>query len=128
MFQKYTDIASFNTIFLSVKIFDFLNKSKQMRLLSNTLYRAREDTLYFIVIFITLMLGFVGLSYLSFGSSLAGYSTIPNAILSCFEMALGYFNYEDLSNVTPVMAAIFFFPFNILFIFILINIFIAIIN
>jgi Polycystin cation channel len=46
----------------------------------------------------------------------------------CFQITIGEFNYEDLYRVNPTMAVIFFFPFNVLFIFILTNIFLAIIN
>jgi Polycystin cation channel len=65
--SNHANIVAFNTIFLCAKVFDFFNKSKQMSMLSNTLYRAREDTLFFIIIFLVLMLGFVGMGYVSFG-------------------------------------------------------------
>lgn len=51
-----------------------------MQLLSTTIYRAREDTLYFILIFVVLIFGFVGMSYLSFGAHLDGYSTLKSAL------------------------------------------------
>lgn len=99
-----------------------------MSLLLNTLYRAREDTFYFIVIFVVLMLGFVGMSYLTFGSHIDGFDTVGGAFRMCFQTTIGEFDYQSLAKVNEPMAAIFFFPFNILFIFILLNIFLAIIN
>jgi hypothetical protein len=126
--STYANIVAFNTIFLCVKVFDFFNKSKQMSMLSNTLYRAREDTFFFIIIFVVLMLGFVGMAFVSFGTHLEGFDTVGGAIRMCFQITIGEFNYEDLSRVNPTMAVIYFFPFNVLFIFILSNIFLAIIN
>ena len=79
-FILHTDIVSINTIFISVKIFDYINKSKNMKLLSMTIYRAREDTMYFILIFVVLIFGFVGMSYLSFGAHIEGYSTLSGAL------------------------------------------------
>mmetsp|Transcript_32546 Transcript_32546/g.31786 ORF Transcript_32546/g.31786 Transcript_32546/m.31786 type:complete len:112 (-) Transcript_32546:321-656(-) len=105
-----------------------MNKSKHMKMLSNTLYMAKEDTLYFLIIFTIFLFGFVGMSFTSFGSYLSGYNTIGSAIRSCFEITIGAFDYNSLYEANPPMAVIFFFPFNILFVFILTNIFLAIIN
>lgn len=126
--MTYTNIVAINTIFLSVKVFDYMNKSKHMNMLSNTLYSSREDTFYFLIIFTLFLFGFVGMSFLSFGQYLEDYNSIGNAIRKCFEITIGDFSYEDLKGVNSVMAVIFFFPFNILFVFILTNIFLAIIN
>lgn len=126
--SHHTDLVAINTVFLSVKIFDYLNKSPAIQLLSSTLYRAREDTLYFILIFIVLILGFVGLSYLSFGAHLQGFSTLLSSLRMNFQTTLGEFDFGSMYDVDPVMAVLYFFPFNILFVFILTNIFLAIIN
>lgn len=126
--MNYTNIVAINTIFLSVKVFDYMNKSKHMKMLSNTLYSSREDTLYFLIIFTIFLFGFVGMSYISFGSQLNGYNTVGNAIRSCFEITIGNFDYGSLEGANAPMAVVFFFPFSVLFIFILTNIFLAIIN
>ena len=70
LLASYTNIVSVNAIFISVKFFDYMNRSKGMSLLANTLFQAREDILYFILIFVVLMFGFVGMSYISFGAKL----------------------------------------------------------
>lgn len=128
LIKNYTYVAVINTIFLSIKLFDYLNKSKYMNMLSKTLYSSREDTFFFLVIFVILIFGFVFLSYISFGWIIEDYSSIGSAVRSCFSITIGDFDYDDLSNANGGMAAIFFFPFNILFVFILTNIFLAIIN
>jgi hypothetical protein len=91
--MNYTNVVAINTIFLSVKVFDYMNKSKHMKMLSNTLYKAKEDTMYFLIIFTIFLFGFVGMSYISFGSSINGYNTIGSAIRSCFEITIGSFDY-----------------------------------
>lgn len=68
------------------------------------------------------------MSYISFGSHLESYNSIGNAVRKCFEITIGDFDYESLEKTDAFMAVIFFFPFNILFVFILTNIFLAIIN
>lgn len=93
LLMNYTNVVAINTIFLSVKVFDYMNKSKHMNLLSNTLYQAREDTLYFLIIFSIFLLGFVGMAFISFGSHISDFNSIGNAIRKCFEITIGDFNY-----------------------------------
>lgn len=126
--MNYTNVVAVNTIFLSVKVFDYMNKSKHMRMLSNTLYSAKEDTFYFLIIFSIFLLGFVGMAFISFGANLEDFNSIGNAVRKCFEITIGDFDYQALEETNEPMAVIFFFPFNILFVFILTNIFLAIIN
>lgn len=79
---------------LAAKVFDFLNKSKQMMSLSTMLYQSRKAAFHFLLLFATLLLGFTGLCYLSFGSYLPGYSTFSSALATCFQTILGHFDYE----------------------------------
>jgi len=125
---NYTNVVAVNTIFLSVKVFDYMNKSKHMKMLSNTLYKAKEDTFYFLIIFSIFLFGFVGMAFISFGAQLSDFNSVGNAVRKCFEITIGDFNYEAMEGANQPMAILFFFPFNILFVFILTNIFLAIIN
>lgn len=128
LMMNYTNVVAINTIFLSVKVFDYMNKSKHMNMLSNTLYSSKEDTFYFLIIFTIFLFGFVGMAYISFGSYLEDYNSLGNAVRKCFEITIGDFDYDSIEEVNAPMAVIFFFPFNVLFVFILTNIFLAIIN
>lgn len=94
--SNMTTMVSINMIFLSVKIFDYFNKSKQMSMISNTLYRAREDTLYFILIFVILMLGFVGMGFIYFGRQLPAYNSVSAAFMTCFQITIGVFDYNSI--------------------------------
>lgn len=126
--MNYINVVAVNTIFLCVKVFDYMNKSKHMNMLSNTLYTAKDDIFYFLIIFAIFLFGFVGMAYLSFGAYISDFSTFGNSIRKCFEITIGDFDYESMSGANAPMAVLFFFPFNILFVFILTNIFLAILN
>jgi hypothetical protein len=128
LMMNYTNVVAVNTIFLSVKVFDYMNKSKHMKMLSSTLYSAKEDTFYFLIIFSIFLFGFVGMAFISFGANLEDFNSIGNSVRKCFEITIGDFDYQALEETNEPMAVIFFFPFNILFVFILTNIFLAIIN
>ena len=67
-------------MFISLRVFDYINKSKNVKIISNTLVGAREDTMYFILIFLVLIVGFVGMSYLSYGTQIGGYDTLKSSL------------------------------------------------
>lgn len=76
----HTNIAAINTVFISLRVFDFINKTKNVKIISNTLVGAREYITYFIMIFLVLIFGFVGMSYLSFGTQFGGYDTLKSSL------------------------------------------------
>jgi len=80
LMKIHTNIAAINTVFISLRVFDFINKTKSVKILSNTLVGAREYIMYFIIIFLVLICGFVGMSYLSFGSRFGGYDTLKSSL------------------------------------------------
>ncbi len=80
LIQIHTNIAAINTVFISLRVFDYINKSKNVKIIANTLSGAREDTMYFILIFLVLICGFVGMSYLSYGTQYGGYDTLKSSL------------------------------------------------
>jgi hypothetical protein len=80
LMQIHTNVVAINSIFISVRVFDYINKSRNVKIISNTMYGAREDTMYFIIIFLVLICGFVGMSYLSFGQHYEGYDTLKSSL------------------------------------------------
>ena len=126
--QIYTTLAAINTFFITLRVFDFINKRKNLKIISNTLLNAREDLIYFIIIFLTFFFGFVGMSYLSFGTQLRGYDTLISSFKTNFLLNIGEFDFNMLYRVNPIMNYFYFYLFNFVFVFILTNIFKAIIN
>lgn len=84
LLMNYTNVVALNTIFLSVKVFDYMNKSSHMNMLSNTLYSSKEDTFYFLIIFTIFLFGFVGMAFILFGANSNEYNTIANSVTTCF--------------------------------------------
>ena len=126
--SNYTNFCAIKTIFVSIRLLEFMKKSKHMNILTTTLYNAREDTYYFLLILACMLTGFVGMANVSFGYFLREYSTFGDAFRKCFEIIIGDFSFEDLSRADSVMAILFFYPFIVLFVFILTNIFLAILD
>ena len=124
----YNNFCGINTIFLSIRVLEYMQRSKHMNLLTTTLNNAQEDISYYILVLACLLFGFVGMANLCFGYILPGYSSFGLSLLKCFQMIIGDFDYGELETADVYMAPLFFFPFNILFVFILLNIFLAILD
>merc|ERR1719326_1783133 len=71
---------------------------------------------------------FVAMAYLSFGMQVGEFSELIPCMKKCFIMVIGNFDFEELNAVDYWMSRAFFFPFMILFYFVLMNIFLAIID
>ena len=65
---------------------------------------------------------------LIFGHLLADFHNIPASLSALTRFFLGDFNYEELSIARPRLAPIFFWMYNVVVIFVVINMFIAIIT
>lgn len=99
-----------------------------MRAIDRTLYNGAVDTIWFVVVSVIILLAFVMMGHQAFGAHLANFQTIGIGARNCFEMFLGNFNYSVLVSADPIIAPIFFFGYMIIFKFVLVNMFIAIIS
>ena len=76
---------------------------------------------------VTLLLGFVVMAYVIFGTRLEHFRALNIAFMKLFVMMLGSINYYELEEASPTVAPIFFFSYMILFFFIILNMFLAIV-
>lgn len=74
------------------------------------------------------IVGFAMMGNLLFGPELWGYHDVSSAVSSTLRMALGELDYVPLANVNRSLAPVFTLLFVVLVFFVLINIFLAIIN
>ena len=65
---------------------------------------------------------------MAFGLHVEGYSTIATSLLSLFQLVMGIFDYDELYRANRVLAPLLFVVFTVLVVFVLMNIFLAIIN
>ena len=89
---------------------------------------AYQDLLYFIMLFVTILVGFTGLAYSGLGRSVERYSSPILAFMSVFEMILGEFHWDDVSQGDNILGPIFTLTFMLMFMYVYGNIFIAILE
>ncbi|XP_029996146.1 polycystin-2 isoform X2 [Sphaeramia orbicularis] len=126
--------VQFNTVaavivFLSwVKLFKFINFNKTMSQLSSTMSRCAKDLVGFAIMFFIIFLAYAQLAYLVFGTQVNDFSTFQASIFTQFRIILGDFEFSEIEEANPVLGPIYFTTFVFFIFFILMNMFLAIIN
>eukprot|EP00004_Rigifila_ramosa_P010768 TRINITY_DN2279_c0_g1_i3.p1 TRINITY_DN2279_c0_g1~~TRINITY_DN2279_c0_g1_i3.p1 ORF type:complete len:932 (+),score=233.54 TRINITY_DN2279_c0_g1_i3:5-2800(+) len=128
LFTHMNNVTSLCVVLSFVKIFKFLRLNTRMSLLWRTLTKAAPDLFSFLFITCIVFIGFVLMAYIVFGPRVRGFHSIVASVSSCARMMLGDFDYQALSEAAPQMGPIFFTSFIITFMFVLLNMFIAIIQ
>eukprot|EP00743_Colponemidia_sp_Colp-15_P007414 GILK01008010.1.p1 GENE.GILK01008010.1~~GILK01008010.1.p1 ORF type:complete len:720 (+),score=110.35 GILK01008010.1:59-2161(+) len=124
-YEQY--IAAVAVMFAFLRVFKFLQMNVKLAILFYTVQQASHELINFTVLFTILFTGFALFSYLVFGVQLASFRKVQNSISTLLQMILGNFDYTEMQQTSPTFAPIFFTLFMVLFAFILINIFLAII-
>ena len=123
-------MVTFSVLFVTLKLFEYFNKSKSMRSLIEVLTSIKEELINFLLIFFCILGGFVFMAHLSFGSQVQEFSTLPVSIMNTFEITLpNNFDFVFLDQTkqhASMMSQIFFIPLTVMFLFIFANIFLAI--
>lgn len=83
------------------------------------------EIIYFLIFYVILTFGFVAVAHLQFGPLIKEYHTFGNAIVECFSIILGDFDYLALEDAGGTL---FFYLYNLIFVFILANMLLAIMN
>ena len=122
LFDAYKIILSLASIWIS------FNLLSHAFMLNHCLADSKLEIIYFLIFYILLILGFVSVAYLTFGPYLKEYKTFGDSLVEWFSIILGDFNYLDLEKVNSAMAVLFFYPYNLIFVFILANMLLAIMN
>jgi hypothetical protein len=126
--KYYLDLSSVCLLLMFFRLLKYMQMSKSLSFLQNTIGAAVVDLYYYIIMLVSLLFGFVFLAYIAFGPHSANFSTISKSLITCFEMLIGEFDYAEMHNANPELAPFFFVLYLVLFVFIILNIFIAILK
>jgi len=125
---KELNISAFNFFLVYFKIFKFLGSVPRMNSILKTCSNAAFDLWLFSVMAVIVLTGFAAAFYTCFGSSVGQYKTIGSALSGLLLTSLGDINYSDLVDANGVMAPILFYSYILMVFFILLNMFLAILN
>merc|ERR1719510_1518469 len=117
------DVAGFAVMF-----FKYISFNKTMTQLASTLARCAGDVAGFGVMFFTVFFAFAQLGYLLFGTQVEDFSHFDDAIFTLLRTILGDFNFHEIESAHRVLGPIFFLSYVFFVFFVLLNMFLAIIN
>eukprot|EP00753_Platysulcus_tardus_P017030 PLAT621.2.p1 GENE.PLAT621.2~~PLAT621.2.p1 ORF type:complete len:234 (+),score=105.80 PLAT621.2:87-704(+) len=116
------------TILLFFKLFKYFKLARRMNILVLTLTTAGSMLLYAMGVFLIFLYAFVVMAFQIFGAELFEFNSMVRAQKSLLLMMLGQFNYDDMALVSPTWAPLFFTLFTVIMYFVMVNLFLAIVN
>ncbi|MEQ2236306.1 Polycystic kidney disease 2-like 1 protein [Ilyodon furcidens] len=125
---QYNNMNAVNLFFAWIKIFKYISFNKTMTQLSTTLGRCAKDILGFAIMFFIVFFAYAQLGYLLFGTEVESFSTFVKCIFTQFRIILGDFDYDAIDRANRVLGPIYFVSYVFFVFFVLLNMFLAIIN
>ena len=125
---NFNNVMAIMVFFAWIKIFKYISFNKTMTQLSSTLSRCAKDLAGFAVMFFIVFLAFAQLGYLIFGTQVETFSTFSDSLFTLFRIILGDFDFVSLEQANRVLGPMFFILYVFFVFFVLINMFLAIIN
>ncbi|XP_065672469.1 polycystin-1-like protein 2 isoform X9 [Hydra vulgaris] len=124
----YTYIVSLLVFFVTLKFIKLLRFNRRVSLLSSTLSVAFFPLSMLGITFVVALCAIISFCTIVFGVLLEGYQTYLGTISSVISLFLGKFSFYTFVKASPVLGPLFFLGFNIFMIWILMNMFISILN
>ncbi|XP_075400146.1 polycystin-2 [Tenrec ecaudatus] len=125
---QFNNVAAVTVFFVWIKLFKFINFNRTMNQLSTTMSRCAKDLFGLAIMFFIIFLAYAQLAYLVFGTQVDDFSTFQACIFTQFRIILGDINFAEIEEANRVLGPIYFTTFVFFMFFILLNMFLAIIN
>lgn len=111
-----------------MKVFKYLSFNRTLLQLSTTLSKCAGDLLAFGLMFLIVFVAYAQLGYVLFGTENADFRTYGDALLTLLRTVLGDFDYVAIEKANRVLGPIYFVSYIFFVFFVLLNMFLAIIN
>merc|ERR1719273_1972818 len=138
VFTDFSELAGWSKVFQNcagvsiflglIKIFKYISFNKTMAILSGTLTESLPDLGAVTRMIFIQFFSFAQFAYLIFGTHMEQYSTLTSCIYTQFRMVLGDFDFPAMRRAHEFLGPVYFFVFIFLVFFILMNMFMAILN
>jgi polycystin 2 len=122
------DFLGLFTFFVWIRILKFFNFNKTMLQFGRTLQKCAKDVAGFGLMFIIVFVAYAQLGLVLFGSELHDFRTFFNSVFTLLRTILGDFDYLAIEETNRVLGPIYFISYVFIVFFVLLNMFLAIIN
>ncbi|XP_057314432.1 polycystin-2-like isoform X2 [Hydractinia symbiolongicarpus] len=126
--EQFNDFVAVAVFFAWIKVFKYISFNKTMTQLQSTLARCAKDIAGFAVMFFIIFLAYAQWGYLIFGTQVKDFSTYLDSVFTLFRIILGDFDFHAIEDANRILGPIFFITYVFFVFFVLINMFLAIIN
>ncbi|XP_065653763.1 uncharacterized protein LOC136080701 isoform X2 [Hydra vulgaris] len=126
--MMYVCIVSLIAFFVNLKFIKLLQFNHHVSMISYTLKAAWYPLSMFGIVFSIILCSFVTFSNIAFGALMGEYKTYFESIVSTVSLLLGKFSFNQYKRANIVLGPIFFFSFNVIIIWIIMNMFLSILN
>ena len=122
------NILAANAFLLWFKVFKYTSFEPRMSMIARVCSRAFRPLLLYILMFSFVLFGFAQAGSLAFGADVAGFDTLGLSIYTILLATLGQLDFEALRHSNRVFGPLFYFVFVLLVYFVLLAMFLAIID
>ncbi|CAD5112526.1 DgyrCDS1737 [Dimorphilus gyrociliatus] len=117
------------TVFLAtLKFIRLLRFNKRMSMLAATLKVGAKPLSQFAMLFLVVFFAYAQFFFLIYSQLMQTFATVIKSAETCLQMLLGRFNFNAMQEASPLLGPVFFFFYVITVAYILINMFLVILN
>mmetsp|Transcript_5397 Transcript_5397/g.13058 ORF Transcript_5397/g.13058 Transcript_5397/m.13058 type:complete len:766 (+) Transcript_5397:143-2440(+) len=114
-------------IIIVVRLFKAFKAQPRLALVTRTMTSAATDLIHFGIVFSSVFLAFAVAGVMLFGGEVLDFGTLDRAIIACFRVVHGDFQWDEISRVGRAEAATWLILFIIIMVMMLVNMLIAIV-
>jgi len=126
--EVQTNVFAVNVFFAWLKVFKYISFNRTMQQLSTTIARCAPDVVAFGFMFMIVFMAYAQFGYLLFGPKLYDFSKMSYSAYTLMRTMLGDFDFPAFQAAHPIIGPAFFIFYIFVVFFILLNMFLAIIN
>ncbi|CAF0982730.1 unnamed protein product [Didymodactylos carnosus] len=125
--NTFDTLMAFLTSLAFLRMFKYADILKNLIYIKATLKLCIGDLLGFLTMYIAILIAYAQFGNLVLGTKISSFSTLGQAFVTMFRIVLGDFDYEIISNASPIIGALYFFSYIFFIVFALLNQLLAII-
>jgi len=122
------NIFATNGFLLWFKVYKYTRFFPPMRTVSDTIARSISNTFGFVIVVIFVLFGFSQAGVLAFGNDLVGFRSFIDSFYSLLRLLLGDFDFLAMQYSNRAFGPLYFLAFMIIVFFIMLSLFLAILN
>uniref|UniRef100_A0A0G4GE61 Uncharacterized protein n=1 Tax=Chromera velia CCMP2878 TaxID=1169474 RepID=A0A0G4GE61_9ALVE len=127
-FNLASQVAAFNAIFAFLKVFKYLQMFPALNAIWDVLVFSMTDTFPFIIVFTLIIMGFTFAVHWIYGFFLTEFHSWVSSFSTLLQTLAGGLPYDLMKFFSPIATPVFYGTFILVVIFVLINMFVAILT